>query len=261
MTGPSSRAAAILWQHWQQRTRIDELPADCRPQTRAEGYAVQNEVVRVSGQAVAGWKIAASSVAGQKHINVDGPLAAPLLANRVFEDGAALSLDGNIMTCAEGEFSFRFGASLPKRESPYTTAEVLAAVESLHPGIEVPDSRYKDFARVGAPQLIADTACSCWYVLGAPAADSWQSRDLITHPVTAYRNGEQAAVGSGANVLGDPRVALTWVVNELRTFGDGVRAGQFVTTGTCVVPVKIAPGDRVRADFGELGAVEAHILS
>jgi 2-keto-4-pentenoate hydratase len=29
-----------------------------------------------------------------------------------------------------------------------------------------------------------------------------------------------------------------------------------VTTGTCVIPVAIKPGDRFRADFGELGAVE-----
>ena len=34
----------------------------------------------------------------------------------------------------------------------------LAAVATLHPAIEVPDSRYDDFTRVGAPQLIADNA-------------------------------------------------------------------------------------------------------
>ena len=61
-------AAAILWKHWQERTRIDELPADCRPADRAEGYAVQSEIVRLSGQPIVGWKIAATSLAGQKPI-------------------------------------------------------------------------------------------------------------------------------------------------------------------------------------------------
>ena len=61
------------------------------------------------------------------------------------------------------------------------------------------------------------------------------------------------AAGSGANVLGDPRVALTWLVNELRTYADGIAAGQFVTTGTCVVPVPIQRGDTFRADFGSSG--------
>ena len=95
------------------------------------------------------------------------------------------------MMVAEAEFAFKFARSLPKRANPYTQAEVLDAVESLHPAIEVPDSRYNDFATVGAPQLIADTACADWFVLGAPDSADWRSRDLVAHAVTAYRNGEQ----------------------------------------------------------------------
>jgi 2-keto-4-pentenoate hydratase len=259
MTNPSGNAASILWQHFERRTRLDELPADCRPRDRAAAYSAQKEIVKFSGQNVAGWKIAATSEAGQRHIGVDGPLAGPLLAQRVLESGATVSLAGNIMLVAEAEFAFKFRMSLPKRPNPYTQSEVLDAVASLHPSIEVPDSRYNDFVRVGAPQLIADTACSCWFVLGPATSADWRSRDLATHAVTAYRNGEVAGRGSGANVLGDPRLALTWLVNELRTFGDGVMAGQFVTTGTCVIPVAIRPGDHFKADFGDFGTVEVRL--
>jgi 2-keto-4-pentenoate hydratase len=87
----------------------------------------------------------------------------------------------------------------------------------------------------------------------------WRSRDLAAHPVSAYRNGTLAATGSGANVLGDPRTALLWIAHELRTFGDGLSAGQFVTTGTCIVPVAIAARDSVRADFGDFGSVEVSL--
>ena len=259
MTTNSSVAAAILFKNWQQRTRIDGLPDDNRPADRAAGYAAQAEVVRLSGQKVVGWKIAATSAAGQKHIGVDGPLGGPLLANRVLTSGATVPLDGNVMKVAEAEFCFHFGRSLPKRAEPYTQKEVLEAIDALHPAIEVPDSRYNDFARVGAPQLIADTACACWFVLGPATSADWRSRDLVTHAVTAYKNGQPAGTGSGANVLGDPRVAVTWLVNELRTFGDGVQQGQVVTTGTCVIPYAITPGDMLRADFGEFGSVEAKI--
>jgi 2-keto-4-pentenoate hydratase len=260
MTQQTESAAAILWQNWQQRTRIDHLPIDCRPADRAGGYSAQQEIVKVSGQPVVGWKIAATSDAGQKHIGVEGPLAGPLLANRVLASGAAVPLDGNIMRVAEAEFAFKFAHALPARTTPYTQAEVLGAVGSLHPSIEVPDSRYNDFARVGAPQLIADTACACWFVLGPASSADWRERNLVTHAVTAYRNGEPAATGAGANVLGDPLVALTWLVNELRVYADGVAAGQFVTTGTCVIPVPIAPGDHIRADFGELGSVDVQLI-
>ena len=251
-------AGAILWQNWQQRTRIDQLPPDCRPADRAAGYSAQKEIVRCSGQNVVGWKIAATSPAGQKHIGVDGPLAGPLLASRVLTDGASVPLDGNIMMVAEAEFAFKFGEALPKRENPYTQEEVLAAVESLHPAIEVPDSRYNAFVTAGAPQLIADSACADWFVLGAPTGVDWRQRDLVTHAVSAYRNGEKAATGSGANVLGDPRIALAWLVNELRTYADGIARGQFVTTGTCVIPVPIQRGDRIRVDFGDFG--EANVV-
>ena len=259
MTQPTGGAAAILWQNWQQRTRIDQLPLDCRPADRAAGYSAQQEIVKFSGQDVVGWKIAATSAAGQKHIGVDGPLAGPLLANRVLADGATVPLDGNIMMVAEAEFAFKFARALPRRANPYTQDEVLDAVESLHPAIEVPDSRYNDFAKVGAPQLIADTACADWFVLGVPTSADWRSRDLVAHAVAAYRNGEKVATGTGANVLGDPRIALTWLVNELRTYADGIAAGQFVTTGTCVVPVPIQRGDTVRADFGEFGTVDVKL--
>jgi 2-keto-4-pentenoate hydratase len=186
-------AAAILWQNWQQRTRIDQLPPDCRPGDRAAGYSAQKDIVTFSGQDVVGWKIAATSAAGQKHIGVDGPLAGPLLANRVLADGATVPLDGNIMMVVEAEFAFKFAGALPRRADPYAQEEVLDAVESLHPAIEVPDSRYNDFVKVGAPQLIADTACADWFVLGRPTTADWRSRDLVAHAVGAYRNGEKVA--------------------------------------------------------------------
>jgi 2-keto-4-pentenoate hydratase len=75
--------------------------------------------------------------------------------------------------------------------------------------------------------------------------------------VHAEVRGRYARDGSGAAVLGDPRLALTWLVNELSTFGETVRAGQVVITGTCMGPLEIQEGDQVRTDFGALGSLEA----
>jgi len=249
-------AAAILWRHWQQSTRLDELPAHCRPGSRAEAYAIQAEVAKLSGQGIVGWKIAATSTAGQQHICVDGPIAGCLLSARALEGGARISLAGNHMKVAEAEFAFRMGTHLPKRAESYSVAEVLDAIASLHPAIEVPDSRYEDFARVGAAQLIADLACACWFVLGPATRADWRARDLAQHSVAAYRNGALAGQGSGANVLGDPRSALVWIANELSTYGDGLRAGDVVITGTCLTPVPVSAGDGIKADFGEFGVLE-----
>jgi len=255
----TEEAAKLIWSTWQSNGRIAQLPAACRPDSRREGYQVQAEVARISGQSLFGWKIAATSQAGQKHIGVDGPLAGRLLDKRAFESGAEVSLSNNIMMVAEAEFAFRMARDVPPRDSNYTTEEILAAVATLHPAIEIPDSRYEDFARVGAPQLIADCACASYFVLGPATVADWRQIDLAEHRATASINGAFAREGKGANVLGDPRIALTWIANELSSSGDTLRAGQVVTTGTCVVPVEIKHGDHVVADFGVLGRVDARI--
>jgi 2-keto-4-pentenoate hydratase len=91
-------------------------------------------------------------------------------------------------------------------------------------------------------------------VLG-PRADDWQDFDYVNQAVVVRLNGEIVESGFGRNVLGDPRVALTWLVNELSALGIACEAGQVVTTGTCRVPVTVKPGDVVAADFGVLGRV------
>lgn len=252
-------AARLLWSHWMTQTRVAALPADCRPHTREEGYAIQTQVAAAAGQATIGWKIAATSTAGQKHIGVDGPLAGRLLAGRVVFDGAAVPLGDNIMRVAEAEFCFRMAAALPPRDEPYTVDETMAAVGALHPSIEVPDSRYEDFATVGAPQLIADTACAAWLIIGQAFADSWREIDLSAHPVEIHVNGNHAGSGSGKAVLGDPRIALAWLANEVAQYGGGLQPGDYVTTGTCVVPAPIAAGDTVMVGYGAFGRHTATI--
>ena len=210
-----------------------------------------------AGQGLAGWKIAATSVPGQRHIGVDGPMAGRLLAERAFRSGAELPLAGNLMRVAEPEFAFGFGRDLAPRAAPYTVAEVLDAVASLHPAIEVPDSRYADFAHAGEPQLIADNACANDLVIAPAAAVPWRTLDLVTHRVSAQVVGRYVREGRGAAVLGDPRVALTWLVNELSGIGEALRAGQVVITGTCMASLEIQEGDEVRVDFGVLGSVSA----
>lgn len=255
----SAEAASILLSNWRGVTRIDALPEACRPASREDGYAIAAALAVQSGDTVAGWKIAATSEAGQKHINVDGPLAGRILKGRVLAPGATIPLAGNLMRVAEAEFAFVLGTAMPGRGTPYSRDEVMAAVTAMHLTIEVPDSRYEDFTKVGAPSLIADTACASWLAVG-PAVDvDWRGIDLSTHKVTAFKNGAEAAVGSGKAVLGDPRIALTWLVNEVARYGGGVEAGQFVTTGTCVIPVKIESGDAISVDYGVLGTIAVAI--
>ena len=246
-------AATLLFNHWEAGTRLDALPERLRPQSRAEGYAIQAHLMEHTRRPLFGWKIAATSVAGQRHVRVDGPLAGRLLAEKVIEKGTTVSLATSNMRVAEIEFTFRFGRDLPPRAKSYEVAEVMAAVATLHPAIEIPDSRFNDFCIVGAPQLIADNACANLFILGPAVGPGWRELDLAAYPLSGTVVGKSEHQGKGANVLGDPRVALAWIVNELSALGVPLHAGEVVTTGTCVTPIPVVAGDEVRASFGRLG--------
>jgi 2-keto-4-pentenoate hydratase len=251
-----AEASSLLWERWTGGRRLEQIPASIRPASRADGYAVQATLERRSTAPLFGWKIAATSGAGQKHINVDGPLAGRLLAERAFESGATVPFGANHMRVAEAEFAFRMRRDLTPQWGPFSVADVVDAAGSLHPAIEIPDSRFDDFTVVGAAQLIADDACAHYFVLGGAAPESWRGIDLAAHAVKGEVVGKLARDGVGANVLGDPRIALAWLANELSSLGVTLRAGQVVTTGTCLVPLEIASGDHVRMDFGPLGRVD-----
>ncbi len=252
----SARAASeLLARHWRDGTVLPGLPPPLRPATRAEGYLIQARIEALSAVPLYGWKIAATSPAGQRHIGIDGPIAGRLLAETVHGDGETVPFGANRMRVVEAEFAFRMGRDLPPRATPYRRSEVLDAVAELHLALEIPDSRYADFVTAGGPQLIADNACAHRFVLGPQAPASWRRIDLSAHRVVARVGDGRAGEGTGAEVLGDPRTALTWLANELSALGLTLAAGQTVTTGTCVTPMAIAPGDVVRADFGELGRV------
>ena len=247
-------ASKTLHEHWRAGTKFGGLDPSLRPSDRNEAYAIQAAIEKYSSESLFGWKIAATSEAGQKHINVDGPMAGRILAETVIPDGGTASMAGNEMRVAEPEFAFRMRVDLPARSTPYTLQQVLDAVDTLHPAIEIPDSRFADFVGAGAAQIIADNACAHLFVLGAATTSDWRTRDLVEErPVITLR--DRQFTGHGKNVLGDPRVALTWLANELRQLGMTLKAGRVVTTGTCHPPLPIQAGDRVECDFGLLGKV------
>ncbi len=256
----ATQAAQVVWAHWQSGQVMQNLPEECKPLTTAQGYEVQAQLPSVSARSVVGWKIAATSANGQSHIHVSGPLAGRLLSGQVFESGATVPSAGNRMRVAEPEFAFAMGHDLPPQNTSYTVEEVMAAVATLHPAIEIPDSRLAPFTEAGEAQLLADNACARHFVLGPAAPDGWRALDLSTYTVQARVDHETSLQytreGSGGNVLGDPRIALTWLANQLSALGITLQKGQVVTTGTCMVPLALKPGDTVSADYGFLGQVQ-----
>ena len=259
MTLDTKSAAALIWRLWQSGEVASAFPAGQKPATRKEGYAIQAHLEGYSSKPRYGWKIAATSAAGQKHIGVDGPIAGRLLAERISAPGSKVSITTNRMRVCEPEFAFAFAHDVTPRNTPYTQAEVMGAVADLHLALELPDSRFADFATVGGPSLIADNACARDFVIGPRVTYDWRSLDLSKHKVHAKVGSRYERDGVGANVYGDPRIALTWLVNEVTGLGITLKRGEIVPTGICMVPLAIEPGDHVVADFGALGTISVSV--
>jgi len=243
--------AATIWDAWTSGTRLGALPDSIRPTTSDDGRRAQRALAEHAGHSY-GWKLAATAQAGQAHIGVDGPLAGPLFERFRYEPGAVLPSHDLHMRVTEAEFAFRMARDVP---ADATDTEIVDAIAALHLAMEIPDSRFVDYAAVGGPSLLADAACAGMFVLG-PAVSDWHGEALADRATTILVNGEPAAHGSGGAVLGDPAHALRWLVHDLARHGETLRAGDIVTTGTTTAPPPIGAGDSVRADFGDYGTVE-----
>ena len=109
MSSDPGGIADLIWQHWRSGTLIRKTGFSNLPTSRTDAYAAQARLEEKSSEPRAGWKIAATSAAGQAHIGVDGPLAGRVLAETLHDDGATVSVATNQMRVAEPEFAFRFG--------------------------------------------------------------------------------------------------------------------------------------------------------
>jgi len=254
------RAAELIREYWSSGDAIDYIKSDLWPDTPEEGYAIQAKLAELRKETIVGWKIAATAEAGRKHINVDRPLAGRMYESIVREDGAKCSFAKNRMAVAEAEFAFTMGQDLSPRDEAYTEDEVAQAIGSLHPGLELPDSRFEDFTIPGTAGLIADNACARHFVLGPATAESFNAADLKDHASQLIINDEVVTEGTGADALGGPLTALTWLVNTLSEQGITLAAGEFVTTGVTGQPSPIKVNDRVVCDLGIFGSVSTELF-
>jgi 2-keto-4-pentenoate hydratase len=224
---------------------IPSLPDAARPQSEADSYAIQDAVIRRLGERVGGWKVGFSPEGGI--------FCAPIYASKVHASPASLPAAGFHLLGIECEIGFRVNQALAARVQPYSREEVLAA-SSLHPTIEVVDSRYQDFRSLDRLQVLADNFSNGGLVYGA-AATGWQGIDLVHPPIAVTADGKNFADCTGLRA-GDPIGLLVDLVNQVANRRGGVSAGTFVTTGTHTGMVFTEPGTRIRADYGPLGQVE-----
>ena len=251
-------AAKLIWNSWENGKKIETLPDKIMPYSRNEAYEIQKQIEIFSKNTILGWKIAATSKDGQNHIGVSGPLAGRIFKEKVTNPSSVIALGYNKMRVAEPEFAFRIGSLIKPNKTLFTSEEVMELVDSLYLAIEFPDSRFNNFSSVGELNLIADNACADQFVISSPIEKDWKKIDFSNFKLS-ISNSKFSYKGIGSNVLGDPRVALTWLVNELSQNNIVLEKDMIVSTGTCSKPIPVVTGDIVTANFGELGEISVKL--
>ncbi|KUL66414.1 MULTISPECIES: 2-keto-4-pentenoate hydratase [Streptomyces violaceusniger group] len=217
-------------------------------------YQIQDETLArrvMRGEQIVGVKLGLTSRAKQQRMGVDSPLTAWLTDAMVLGSGVPVPLNSLIHPRVEPEIVFQLGKPLA---GPGVTAmSALAAVEAVYAGIEVIDSRYKDF-RFRLADVVADNASSGRIVAGSVALPP-QRLDLALEACVLHINGEVAHTATGAAVQGHPAEALALAANTLAARGITLEAGWCVYTGGLTDAVPLTAGDQIVAEFGHLGSV------
>jgi 2-keto-4-pentenoate hydratase len=226
------------------------------PRSGQEAYAIQHEIAALCGEPARGFKVGSTSLEAQRLLGTDEPGSGLLLAPYVYESPARIPIEPAHTPAVEGEFAFTLGRDLPPRAAPYARDEVADAVAAVAGAIEVVGTRFSGgLAGKGRWLVTADCGANIAFV-GGPWRHDLRGLDLKTHPVAMTINGALRGTGTGARALGDPMNVLLWLANQQSAAGRGLKSGEIVSTGTCTGLDPVRPGDRVQADFGDLGRVD-----
>lgn len=243
------QAAEVLLKARRELTPIANLPRELRPRTIEEAYALQDIMAADLGP-IGGWKVGAPSPDAT-------PLFGPMpLMGGFIQSGQSVSSKYRKMRGIESEIAFQMGEDLPPRKTPYSREEVIAAIGSAHPAIELLESAYFDPDKAERLSMIGDLQMNGGFAYG-PALSDWQSVDLTNESVKVTISGAVRYEGTAGNPAGTDLLQLvTWLANEGQHRTGGLRAGDWITTGSWSGKTLASQGSEVEVRFSTFGGVQ-----
>ena len=222
-------------------------------------YRVQDALVRrkvEAGETIAGIKLGLTSRAKQERMGIDAPLTGWLTDAMATPVGQPIRLRELIHPRIEPEIVFVMGERLL---GPGVTNETaLAAVAGVRAGLEIIDSRYRDFD-FALPDVVADNASAARFVVGDTQAAP-NGLDLALEACLLSVDGQVVDSATGAAVLGNPADALALAANDLGRRGIAIEAGWLVLTGGLTDAVLMVAGQEILAEFTSLGSLRVEVL-
>ena len=230
----------------------ERLPGSCRPADLAAALAIQDRVRELLGAAIGGWKCSVPSASR-------AIAAAPIFISTISSDSPCPILPIGGKARIEPEISFVLGRDLPRRATPYSDAEIRAAIRETRAVLELIGPRYADPAAVTYPELLADSIANQGLFVGPVVANG------LDLPLDAFRIGIDTPEGAllerdGKHPDGHPLRPLLWLANHLAARGEGLTAGQVVTTGSYCGMVDVPLDTPLVVSFGDFAKLPIQLV-
>ena len=180
-----------------------------------------------------GWKIGFGAPAAFELLGTDRPLVGFLTDRSLLEDGATANVGDWTTPMLEPEIAVYISDDL-------TIGGLAAAIELAD--LDPPPAD---------PEAILAGNIYHRHVLLGPVDRTRTSADGITMRLT--RDGEEIAATDTPEALTGKLADVVRLTAE--ALGEHLRPGDVVITGSTVPPVRVAPGERISADLGPLGAL------
>jgi 2-keto-4-pentenoate hydratase len=237
-------AAATLLDARRTTKPMEDLPVELQPVNLEEAYFVQDRLSLAYGE-IGGWKVGAPSADAT-------PIFAPMAKAWIVPGGSVLK--EHRYRGLEAEIAFLLGKDLPPRETPYTHDEVVEAIASCHPAIEVLESGLVDPVTTTKMSMMADMQMHGGFVYG-PAFPEWKKIDFSTERVELSVDGAVRVERTGSNTSGNLMRLLPWLANEGAARTGGLKSGQWVTTGSWTGVTVALADSNVDVRFSTAGRV------
>jgi 2-keto-4-pentenoate hydratase len=209
-----------------------ELAADPRVRRGMEAQLEMRRARLAAGELPLGWKVGFGTPEAFAKLGTSAPLVGFLMRSALAPSGSAYSIDGFGRAALEPEVAVRVGED--------------GAPEALGPAFEIADVEPTD----DVERILAGDIFQRGVVLGPMVQPASLSAGALVSV-----NGEEVRVADPEGLPGAIVDVLAHVSDLLPEFGEQLRPGEIVITGSIVPPLQVEPGDRVEYELEGIGSV------
>jgi 2-keto-4-pentenoate hydratase len=230
--------ALVLMEAWRSGELLHLLPAGIKPETLDQGYDAQDELLKVSSSARAGWKLGVGSPSAMRTANLSRPLVGQLERARLHESGVHLQLPAATPVTVECEIAFVLDRDLPPMIGRAVDPE---DIRSTCVTFEIVRSRFTNRKTVGWPSFAADNVGFEALVVGKSICEGIDLKVMreLAETAVVKLDGVPKAKGLSGDSATDPLGSLAALYQHAAERGVTLRAGDLVTTGAMCEPFDI----------------------